>query len=53
MISGCNGVPYQSRMGEIVENHPMGKQMFPTHLVEIDVPEKSGAVFDFVVPVTP
>ena len=53
MISGCDGVPYQSQMGEIVENHPMGKQLFPTHLVEIDVPEKNGMVFDFAVPAKP
>lgn len=53
MISGCDGVPYQSQMGEIVENHPMGKQLFPTHLVEIDVPEKNGSVFDFAVPAKP
>lgn len=53
MISGCDGVPYQSRMGEIVEDHPMGKQMFPTYLIIIDVPEKSGTVFDFAVPMTP
>jgi len=53
MISGCDGVPYQSTMGEIVENHPMGKQLFPTHLVEIDVPEKNGTVFDFAVPGKP
>ena len=53
MISGCDGVPYQSQMGEIVENHPMGKQLFPTHLVEIDVPEENGSVFDFAVPAKP
>lgn len=53
MISGCDGVPYQSRMGEIVEDQSMGKQMFPTHLIIIDVPEKSGTVFDFAVPITP
>ena len=53
MISGCDGVPYKSQMGEIVEDHPMGKQLFPTHLVEIDVPEKNGSVFDYAVPAKP
>ena len=50
MISGCDGVPYQSTLGELVQNHPMGKPLFPTHLVEIDVPEKNGTVFYFDVP---
>ena len=53
MISGCDGAPYQSQMGEIVQNYPMGKPLFPSHLVEIDVPEKNGSVFDFVVPGKP
>ena len=53
MINGCDGVPYQSTMGEIVQNHPMGKPLFPSHLVEIDVPEKNGSVFDFAVPGKP
>jgi hypothetical protein len=53
MIGGCDGVPYQSQMGEITENHPMGKPLFPTHIVEIDVPEKNGSVFDFDVPGKP
>jgi hypothetical protein len=53
MINGCDGVSYQSQMGEIIENHPLGKQLFPTHIVEIDVPEKSGTVFDFAVPGKP
>lgn len=53
MISGCDGVPYKSQMGEIVEDHPRGKQLFPTYLVEIDVPEKNDTVFDFAVPAKP
>jgi hypothetical protein len=53
LISGCDGVPYKSQMGEIVEDHPMGKQLFPTHLVELDVPEKNDTVFDFAVPGKP
>ena len=53
MINGCDGVPYQSQMGEIIQNHPMGKQLFPTHLVEIEVPEKNDTVFDFAVPAKP
>lgn len=53
LIVGCDGVAYQSKMGEIVEDHPMGKPLFPTHLLEIDVPEKNGTVFDFDVPGKP
>lgn len=52
LIVGCDGVAYQTKMGEITEDHPLGKPLFPTHLVEIDVVEKDDNVFDFDVPKT-
>jgi len=53
LVSGFDGIPFQSRVGDVVENNPLGKPLFPTHVEEIDIPRKHGAVFDFAVPKTP
>lgn len=50
VVDGCDGVAYQSRMGEAVVDHPLGKPLFPSHVVEVDLPAKNGTVIDIQVP---
>jgi hypothetical protein len=53
MVNGCDGVPYESRLGDAVDHHPMGKDLFTSHVVEVDLPAKSGFVLDVAVPKSP
>lgn len=53
MFNGCDGVPYESRLGDVVDQHPMGKDLFTSHMVEVDLPAKSGFVLDIAVPKGP
>jgi hypothetical protein len=50
LVNGCDGVPYESRLGDVVDQHPMGKDLFTSHMVEVDLPAKSGFVLDVAVP---
>lgn len=50
LIDGYDGVAFEVKLGEEIEEHPMGKPIFPTHLVEVDLPAEPGGVFDFDVP---
>lgn len=50
IVVGCDGVPYQTKIADVIENHPHGKKLFPTYVVEVDVPPRHGSVFDFAVP---
>lgn len=53
MVNGCDGVPYESRLGDVVDQHPMGKDLFTSHAIEVDLPAKSGFVLDVAVPKSP
>jgi hypothetical protein len=53
MVNGCDGVPFESRLGDVVDKHPMGKDLFTSHVVEVDLPAKSGFVLDIAVPKAP
>lgn len=53
MVNGCDGVPYESRLGDAVDQHPMGKDLFTSHMVEVDLPAKSGFILDIAVPKAP
>lgn len=50
VVDGYDGVAYQSRMGEATVDHPLGKPLFPSHMVEVDLPAKDGTVLDIEVP---
>lgn len=50
LIDGYDGVPFEVKLGEEIEEHPMGKPIFPTHIVEVDLPAKHGGSFDFEIP---
>lgn len=50
LVNGCDGVPCTSRLGDTVIEHPMGKDLFTSHVVEVDLPAKSGFVLDIAVP---
>lgn len=50
LIDGYDGVPFEVKLGEDTEEHPMGKPIFLTHIVEVDLPAENGGVFDFEVP---
>jgi len=50
VVDGYDGVAYQSRMGEATVDHPLGKPLFPAHVVEVDLPAKNGTLIDIQVP---
>ncbi|NCA11038.1 hypothetical protein EBR56_04395 [bacterium] len=50
IVVGCDGVPYQTKIADAIVDHPHGKPVFPTHVVEVDLPPRHGGVFDFAVP---
>lgn len=50
LIDGYDGVPFEVKLGEEIEEHPMGKPIFSTHIVEVDLPPKHGGSFDFDIP---
>jgi hypothetical protein len=50
LIDGYDGVPFEVKLGEEIEEHPMGKPIFPTHIVEVDLPPEHGGSFDFEIP---
>lgn len=50
LIDGYDGVAFEVKLGEEIEEHPLGKPIFPTHIVEVDLPAEHGGVFDFEVP---
>jgi len=49
IVVGGDGVPYQTKIADVIEDHPHGKALFPTYVVEVDVPPRHGGVFDFAV----
>lgn len=50
VVDGYDGMAFQSRMGEATVDHPLGKPLFPSHMVEVDLPAKDGTVLDIEVP---
>lgn len=52
MITGFDGNAYTSKIGDLVEDHPEGRPLFATHVVEVDIPRAQGTVLDFEVPKT-
>jgi len=50
LIDGYDGVPFESRLGDEIEQHPMGKPIFGTEVVEIDLPARHGGIFNFELP---
>jgi len=50
LIDGYDGIPFEVKLGEEIEEHPLGKPIFPTHIVEVDLPPEHGGSFDFEVP---
>jgi hypothetical protein len=50
VITGCDGVAYETRLGDIIEEHPLGKNIFVGHVVELDLPARHGSEFEIVVP---
>lgn len=50
IVAGGDGVPYQTKIANVVEEHPHGKALFPTHVVEVDLPPRHGGVFNLAVP---
>jgi hypothetical protein len=53
IITGYDGVPFETRLGDEIQEHPMGKPIFDTQVVEIDLPAKHGGVFNFDLPSQP
>lgn len=50
VITGCDGIAYESRLGDIIEEHPLGKNIFVGHVVELDLPARHGSEFEIIVP---
>ena len=50
LISGFDGVAYTSKIGDLLENNPEGRPLFPLYVVEVDIPTAQGTVLDCDVP---
>ena len=50
LIDGYDGVPFETRLGDEIEQHPMGRPIFATEVVEIDLPARHGGIFNFDLP---
>jgi hypothetical protein len=50
LITGCDGVAHETRLGDIVEQHPLGKNIFSSYAIDLELPARHGGVFDFVIP---
>ena len=50
LITVCDGVAYETRLGDIVEEHPLGKNIFSSHTIDLELPDRHGSVLDFIVP---
>jgi len=43
-------VAYETRLGDIVEEHPLGKNIFSSYPIDLELPDRHGSVLDFIVP---
>lgn len=50
IVDGYDGVAFERRVGDLIEDHPLGSPLFPSHSIDVDLPAKHGTVLDFAIP---